>query len=50
MDLSIIIPGYNSENIIEKLVQQINDSINNISFINSFEIIMINDCSPDGSW
>ena len=50
MDLSIIIPVYNSENIIEKLVQQINDSINNISFINSFEIIMINDCSPDGSW
>ena len=50
MDLSIIIPVYKSENIIEVLVKKINDAVNSISFINSFEIIMINDCSPDKSW
>ena len=50
MDLSIIIPVYNSENIIEELVKQLNDSINNITYINSFEVIMVNDCSSDGSW
>ena len=50
MDLSIIIPVYKSENIIEVLVKKINDSVNAISFINSYEIIMINDCSPDKSW
>ena len=50
MDLSIIIPVYNSENIIEELVKQLNDSVNNISYINSFEIIMINDFSSDKSW
>ena len=36
-----------TENIIEVLVKKINDAVNSISFINSFEIIMINDCSPD---
>ena len=50
MDLSIIIPVYNSENIIEELVKQLNDSVSNISYINSFEIIMINDFSSDKSW
>ena len=50
MDLSIIIPVYNSENIIEELVKQLNDSINNITYVNSFEVIMINDYSSDKSW
>ena len=50
MHLSIIIPVYNSENIVEELVKQLNDSINSITYINSFEVIMIDDCSSDKSW
>ena len=50
MHLSIIIPVYNSENIVEELVKQLNDSINSITYINSFEVIMIDDCSSDESW
>ena len=50
MDLSIIIPVYNSEKIIDNLVDQIIDSVKNIKTINSYEIILINDCSPDNCW
>jgi undecaprenyl-phosphate 4-deoxy-4-formamido-L-arabinose transferase len=50
MDLSVVVPVYNSEKIIDDLVKKINDSINNIKSINSYEIILISDCSPDRSW
>ena len=50
MDLSIIIPVYNSEKIIEDLIKQITFSVDNIKSINSYEIILIEDCSPDNSW
>ena len=49
MDLSVVVPVYNSEKIIDDLVKKINDSINNIKSINSYKIILINDCSPDNS-
>ena len=50
MDLSILIPVYNSEKIIEDLVKQIIDSISDIKSIHSYEIILIDDCSTDNSW
>ena len=50
MDLSILIPVYNSEKIIEDLVKQIIDSISDIKSIHSYEIILVDDCSPDNSW
>ena len=50
MDLSIIIPVYNSEKIIENLIKQITISVDNIKSINSYEIILIEDYSPDKSW
>ena len=50
MDLSVVIPVYNSEKIIEDLVKKINFSLTNIQFVNSYEIIIINDCSPDNCW
>jgi len=47
-DLSIIIPVYNSEKILEiftdKLIQTLKEKYNN------FEIILINDASKDNSW
>ena len=50
MDLSIVIPVYNSEEIIENLVNQIINSVNDIKTINSYEIILVDDCSFDNSW
>ena len=48
MDLSIIIPVYNSENILKKLVSEIEKSTSKRSL--KKEIILINDCSKDNSW
>ncbi len=50
MDLSIVIPVYNSENIIQNLISRIVKSIKNINTITSYEILLINDFSPDNSW
>ena len=50
MDLSIVIPVYNSEKIIDDLIEKIADSISDIKLVNSYEIILVNDCSADSSW
>jgi len=50
MDLSIVIPVYNSEEIIDKLIDEIVNTIKDINMFNSFEIILIDDFSHDGSW
>ena len=47
MELSIVIPVYNSENILDELLIQMESNIN---FVESFELILVNDCSPDSSW
>ena len=47
MNLSIIIPVYNSENILQSLVKEIDNALNkNIQR----ELILINDFSKDNSW
>jgi undecaprenyl-phosphate 4-deoxy-4-formamido-L-arabinose transferase len=48
MELSIIIPVYNSANILPVLVKQI--QLNLKDKINSFELFLVNDCSKDNSW
>ncbi|SHL56661.1 undecaprenyl-phosphate 4-deoxy-4-formamido-L-arabinose transferase [Fibrobacter sp. UWT2] len=58
MKLSFVIPCYRSENTIETVVQEIRDTVaarnaaGNGSDGKSFdyEIVLINDCSPDGVW
>ncbi len=47
MDLSIVIPVYNSEKILGELLIQIKDNVN---FTTKFELILVNDCSSDNSW
>lgn len=44
--LSIVIPVYNSENCIEKLVLCLKTALKTLTH----EIILVNDCSPDNSW
>ena len=50
MKLSIVIPVYNSENILRELVNQITSEIKKIDSISDYEIILVNDKSIDGSW
>ena len=48
MQLSIIIPVYNSSKIIPSLVKKIKENIN--KKIKNYEVILINDSSKDNSW
>ena len=46
--ISVVSPVYRAENIIEVLVKQIKEAVSILT--NDFEIILVNDYSPDNSW
>lgn len=46
--LSIVSPVYRAENIVEELVKQVKENVSAIT--EDFEIILVNDASPDNSW
>ena len=48
MLLSIISPIYKGEKMLEELVSRIEASVETFTF--DYEIILVNDCSPDESW
>ena len=48
MNLSIVIPVYNSSEILNKLIDEIQLSLFNKKII--FEIVLVNDASNDDSW
>lgn len=48
--ISIIIPVYRSERILPVLVQKIFEVMRNTPYANNFELILVNDGSPDNSW
>ena len=60
MKLSFVIPCYRSENTIETVVQEIRDTVAARNSAASstgsdarkfdYEIVLVNDCSPDGVW
>lgn len=50
MELSIIIPVYNSSKILKKLILAIFVQIKKNLNLQNFEIFLINDCSQDNSW
>lgn len=45
VELSVVIPVYNGEGTLETLIEEISQAI----FMYSYEIILVDDCSPDGS-
>ncbi len=47
MDLSIVIPVYKSAEILPLLVKEIEMKV---KFVKNFELIFVNDASPDSSW
>jgi dolichol-phosphate mannosyltransferase len=48
MLLSIISPIYKGEKMLDELVSRIKKAVENIT--HDYEIVLVNDCSPDASW
>lgn len=48
--LSVIVPIYKSEEILPKLVDELSKTLPGIVPAGSFEVILVNDNSPDNSW
>lgn len=48
MKLSVISPVYKAEDIVDELVSKITKAVSQIT--KDFEIILVDDCSPDNSW
>ena len=48
MDLSIVSPVYMGEKMLEELVRRIHEAIRPLT--SDYEIVLVNDCSPDASW
>ncbi|MDP6503279.1 MAG: glycosyltransferase family 2 protein [Planctomycetota bacterium] len=46
--ISVVIPVYNSEECLPELLQKLTEALTGIS--DDYEIILVNDCSPDNSW
>lgn len=46
--ISVVSPVYKAENIVAELVKQVREAISSIT--EDFEIILVNDASPDRSW
>ncbi len=46
--VSVVVPVYNSATILPKLVARLNDVLAPLPF--GYEIVLVNDCSADGSW
>ena len=50
MKISLIIPVYNSSQIMNELNNRIHKVFVNLKLIDNFELILVNDCSNDDSW
>lgn len=48
--LSIVIPVYRSELILPRLVEQVSEQMREAGLAENFELILVNDASPDNSW
>lgn len=50
MKISFVIPCYRSEKTLDGVIQEIIQVLPTIKDANDYEIIMVNDCSPDNVW
>jgi glycosyltransferase involved in cell wall biosynthesis len=46
--LSIVIPVYGSERALPELVERLRSTLSELT--QTYELVLVNDCSPDGSW
>lgn len=49
MKISIVIPVYNEEQTVLKLLKLVEDSCNSLQNISGYEIVIVEDCSTDGT-
>src|SRR6266404_1992062 len=49
-EVSIVVPVYRSESILPHLVAQVQAAMQASDVKDRFELILVNDASPDGSW
>ena len=50
MDLSIVVPVYNSVALVPELVRRIVAAMASLESVAAYEVILVNDCSRDNSW
>ena len=50
MNISIVVPVYNSSSIIENLTKDIVSITKDLSNVDKVQLILVNDCSTDDSW
>lgn len=48
--VSILIPVYKNDGGLDELVKRIGTSMANSAYAGNFELILVDDCSPDNSW
>ena len=48
VDISVVIPVYKSQDCLSELAKRLTDVLDGLG--KSYEIVLVNDCSPDGSW
>lgn len=48
VETSVVVPVYGSEPILPQLVERVHAALGPSG--NGFELVLVNDCSPDGSW
>jgi glycosyltransferase involved in cell wall biosynthesis len=48
--VSVVVPVYRSADILEELCRQLSDALNHAGWKDQYELILVNDCSPDDSW
>ena len=49
-EISIVVPVYRSEKILPHLAEQVFMAMDAAGLANRFELVLVNDASPDGSW
>ncbi len=49
MKLSIVVPVYNEEKTINSILDLVEDVLQNLTAITSYELVVIDDCSTDNS-
>jgi len=50
ISLSIVVPVYRSEIILPLLIEKLQKKLNELQLLDDFELILVNDSSPDHSW
>ena len=50
MKISVVVPVFNSSDILDELVIRIRNILQKLDYKDNFELILINDFSSDNSW